>query len=438
MNRYGLAAAVTAGLAIGGGYLVSSAQYVPPNSSGNGRIVAQLSLTGEQLYTTTGTSSDIALSASASVFRYQGAGIATFTGFAASTAGRTVIGRNESSSNVTLPHNATSTAANRLSLPTSVDWTCLPGGSWTQMYVAGSTNRWLVFPGSACFSSTHPATSVACATGESQVYDTTLAVWQCRLNIGNDYRSTHQEYSHDFINTTTTDWLGTGTSGAGATAVGAGSTTTRPGIAVLQTGTTTTGLARWNGGSAIMFDLNSYSSLMFEIVGGWPILSTAGEEYADVIGFGDTVSAVNQVNGCFFLEDRLPVATAPGTGTVTAGSTNLQCRCCSGSTCTGYTMDGAITSQEGFTTVATPIAALTLPSTNIYRMRVVITGTTRAEFYVDSGSGLTKRCDINTNLPTASRIDHVFNIVKSAGTTSRDFDVDWAHLALDQTTARTP
>lgn len=241
----------------------------------------------------------------------------------------------------------------------------------------------------------------------------------------------------EFLSLGGSDWLSTSTTGSGASATGSVTTTTRPGIVDLQTGTTSTGLARWSSWSHFV-SFSSYSSALFEVVGGWPTLSTVSEEYASIIGFSSSNNALNPSNGCYFLEDRLPSSTAPDTGTITAGSTNLQCWCANGGTRTGYTMDGSIVSQGGFTTVATPIAALSLPSTNIYRMRVVVTPGVSAEFYVDSGAGLTKRCNITTNIPTTNQVSYVFNIIKSAGSTSRSLYVDWAHLALDMTATRSP
>lgn len=271
-----------------------------------------------------------------------------------------------------------------------------------------------------------------CARGERQEWDGTQ--WQCRAPA-NDVRSTHYERSHDFIVQSASDWLSAGQTGTGATTL-AQSSAYHPGIADLQTGTATNGNVHWNGASTTEtdFSLNAFTS--FDLIGGWPTLSTSTDEYASDIGFGNSVATINQTNGCFFREDRLPVGTAPGTGTITAGSTNLQCWCCASGTCTGYTMDGSIVSQGGFTTVATPIGATAIPNTNFYRMKLVVTGATEADFYVDSGVGLTKRCVITSNIPTGAVIDHMFNIVKSAGTNSRSFYVDYAGLAIDLLLAR--
>lgn len=57
-----------------------------------------------QAYTTTGTSTDVLLNSSTTVFQYIGAGDATITGFAGNAGGRLLIVRNESGHNLTLPN----------------------------------------------------------------------------------------------------------------------------------------------------------------------------------------------------------------------------------------------------------------------------------------------------------------------------------------------
>jgi len=59
-----------------------------------------------QAYSTTGTSTDVLLNSSTTVFQYIGAGDATITGFAGSAGGRLMIVRNESGHNLTLPNLA--------------------------------------------------------------------------------------------------------------------------------------------------------------------------------------------------------------------------------------------------------------------------------------------------------------------------------------------
>lgn len=57
-----------------------------------------------QAYSTTGTSTDVLLNSSTTVFQYIGTGDATITGFAGAAGGRLMIVRNESGHNLTLPN----------------------------------------------------------------------------------------------------------------------------------------------------------------------------------------------------------------------------------------------------------------------------------------------------------------------------------------------
>lgn len=68
--------------------------------------VGQIRYQTPQAYTTTGTSTDVLLNSSTTVFQYIGAGDATITGFAGTAGGRLMIVRNESGHNLTLPNLA--------------------------------------------------------------------------------------------------------------------------------------------------------------------------------------------------------------------------------------------------------------------------------------------------------------------------------------------
>lgn len=256
----------------------------------------------------------------------------------------------------------------------------------------------------------------------------------------NKYSGTHLEWSDDFMEgviatNTTLGGFATALASSGTFSTSSG-TTTRPGILDLGTSTSATARAGFlTNVAAIDFGSGSWTA---EATVGFPTLSTVGEEYSVLFGFADGIASANPTDGCYFLYDRLPVATAPGTGTITAGANQWQCWCASNSTRTGYTMDGAIVSDESFTTVNAPIAAVTLPDTNINRIKVVMTAATRAEFYVDSGGGFSKRCDINSNIPSgATRLTGgAFNLLKSAGTTARNAYLDQFRYAVDLATAR--
>jgi hypothetical protein len=275
------------------------------------------------------------------------------------------------------------------------------------------------------------------------VYDGTSSRWRLvgQSRMPNTYGGVHYEWNEDFIgsvtaNTTffTCNNTGTGSS-CGQTSTSAAFS--RPGWAEMATGTTTTGRAGIQTGFTIA-DFTSgawHEATSF----GFPTLSTVTDAYAATIGFTDAIT-INQVDGCWFQYDNQNVATAPGTGNANSATTDkLECWCAANSTRTGYIMDGTTVSDGSFTTVNTPVAALTYPSTNLMRGRIVMTGA-KAEFYIDSGSGFTKRCEITSNIPnaTARATGYNANIVKSAGTTSRILAVDQVHLAVDLNAVRSP
>jgi len=259
----------------------------------------------------------------------------------------------------------------------------------------------------------------------------------CVTQNDNNYGGTHFEWVDDWLMNSCS--LGTnGTCGSAYNAVFAGTgatvlstgTTGRPGILQLQVGTTTTGAAGFQTSpTAIDFGSGSWT---FEIVIGAEALSNVTDEYSLIAGFGDT-AGVNQVDGCYFLYDRGNVATSgPNTGNADV----WECWCAANSARTTFRMNGSDVSNESFTTVNQPVAAVSLPNTNIFHLKLVMTGTTRAEFFVNG----TKSCDINTNIPSgASRLTGVqVRATKSAGTTSRNVDIDWSRLAVDLTGARSP
>lgn len=227
------------------------------------------------------------------------------------------------------------------------------------------------------------------------------------------------------------NWLASA-NGTGLFTAGVG-TTTRPGIIEFGTSTSATGRSSI-GTNPALIDFNS-GSWTFEAVVGFPTLSVVAQEYAALIGFLDDVTSVNQVDGCYFLYDRAGTATDPGTGADGTGDT-WKCWCASNSTRTGYLMNGVAVSDESFTTVSQSVAALTLPSTNIYRLKIVMTGTTRAEFYVNG----TKSCNISTNIPSGSArlTGAAHTLIKSNGTTSRTMDLDFTRLAVTLNAARSP
>jgi hypothetical protein len=270
-------------------------------------------------------------------------------------------------------------------------------------------------------------------------------------NVGrNAYGGTHLEWADEFIingaNTATssTSWgiWGLTQAGTGQVAGNTVGTTTRPGILEHQVTSSATPSRTALLFSTVGIDFGS-GSWTWEWVGGWPTLSDTGaptDAYTTVIGFTDTANTTSYdvTDGCYFLYDTQNVAAG---GANSGKVQKLECACASNAVRTMYLMDGSTVSDESFTTVDATVAALTLPSTNIYHLKVVMTGTTRAEFFVDSGGGLTKRCDINTHIPSGStRLTGAgVALQKTTGTTnSRTVNSDWARVAVDLTSARSP
>lgn len=287
--------------------------------------------------------------------------------------------------------------------------------------------------------------TVTCTNGQAVTSVASTGAGTCGNTAPNSYGVTHLDINDEYFYSSCANasacgsWTST-TSGTGAVIAGTGANAgARPGVLEFRSGTTTTGLVLLQSRQDA-FDFGSYTTITEELTGGVPVLSTAVEEFSVIVGFGDA-NTIDQVDGCYFLYDRGNIAAAPTTGA--GNTTNLNdwsCVCASNSVRTEYVMDGAVVSDESFTTVSTPIAVVTWPSTNVFSLKLVMTAATRAEFYVDSGSGYTKRCDINTHIPSGAARFTGFEVqmLKSAGTTLRSFDIDRTRLALDWTTARSP
>jgi len=270
-----------------------------------------------------------------------------------------------------------------------------------------------------------------CEVGERLGWDG--SAWACRQPL-NDYRSKRVEWNAEFLgggSNIDTGPLALATGGAGAGTAITSTFTGRPGVVEMVAGSTTTGLSQYLTGNAAI-NFGDYTATTVEWTGGVPILSTAIEEYSVAIGFFD--SGVDMADGCYFLYDRGNVAS---TGPNTGNAEKLSCWCASNSTRTKYLMDGSTVSDGTFTTVNAPVAAIpNVAGANIMTLRIVVTGSTRAEFYYNG----TKSCEITSNIPTgSSRVSGAgFRITKSAGTTSRSLYVDRFRLAFDLTTARSP
>lgn len=200
----------------------------------------------------------------------------------------------------------------------------------------------------------------------------------------------------------------TGT-GAGAGVVAAPSAN-RPGITVLQTGSTATGRTSYYTNAG----LNT-----FELGGGAatlatdlfvPNLSTSGERFAFLFGFYDATT-MNQTDGIYFLYDEGGVSTG------SAASANWQCVTVSNS-------------NRTFTTTSTAVS-----STGFQRLSIEVSAAGTSVVFKIGGTTVATH---TTNIPTgnARLVTFGYQLIKSIGTSVRTVRVDWTYGKINFTTSR--
>lgn len=227
-------------------------------------------------------------------------------------------------------------------------------------------------------------------------------------------RSAHwlEEFSNTGVTQAYTTAAGAGTGATQAFVPVLDGSTWRPTVVQMQTGTTTTG--RWCLNSSVTgFTLGSdqqqaFASLMI------PALSTVGDEYSVSVGFIDTISGADQVDGVYFQYDR-----------ATSSSNKWRIATAINSSRSKQTLDGTNGTVDTAATAG-----------NWINLRIACTST-RCDFYtatpagawVAAGSACTAAsgCTLNSvTLPSSST--RVFGagvcIVKSAGTTNTLLDLD--------------
>ncbi len=219
--------------------------------------------------------------------------------------------------------------------------------------------------------------------------------------------SLHSFLFSDFISDSAAGEIGWNTTNSGAGSVptvgGYADVFNRAyGAATLPTGTTVTGRSCLSSGVAALG--TAYGSLTQEWRFLIPTLSTGVEEYAAVVGFGDTVGAGHQqTNGIYFRYDR----------TV---STNW----------IAETAAGAVRTS---TATSTAVVAATWM---YLRIQVNAAGTS-VTYYINNVLVAT----VTTNIPGfIQQFGPLFKIVKSVGTTSRTIVTDYMMLKIDLTSTR--
>lgn len=388
-----------------------------------------------QTVSTSGTINNQTLNAGVTVLAFTGTS-PVLTGLTGGTAGRVVRVYSTTSTISLSNESGLSTTTNRFLNPGSLNWNTAAKAVFTLTY--DSTNaRWLIdrsqiFPGI-----TIEGNSSIGATA------TDLTTFSNGPTGINSYSGTTLEWNDEWLNpfssVTTTSQIGSiytvqfsGTSSdLSNPAVNSGG---RPGIIRLTTGTTSTGSSSIiTGDSVVAFVEGKWT---YEATVGFPTLSDATNGYIALVGFIDSNVAA-QGDGCYFAYDERNNMRTPVNPT---NANKLSCYCSSSAADTAFIMNGVAVSSGSFTTVDTTLTALTYPpsGTMFRRLRVVMTGTSLAEFFVDG----VKSCQINTNIPstgTARTGAGVF-IRKggTAGTASRSIDVDQTRLTVVLNSARTP
>ena len=184
----------------------------------------------------------------------------------------------------------------------------------------------------------------------------------------------------------------------------------RPGWARATTGASATGRAALVTDQNILFFSGgpTYVETSLNVT----TLSTSAERYQLLIGFADTNSAANQVDGAYILYDEGGVSTG------SAASANWQC----------------VTSNNSTRTFTTSGVAVTAATITTLRVEVNDAGTS-VGFFADETSLCTAH---TTNIPTTNaRATGILGlIIKSVGTTARTVDYDYVEWRQDFLAAR--
>lgn len=219
-------------------------------------------------------------------------------------------------------------------------------------------------------------------------------IYEDFLNITTSETGEIGSHGFSFVNTGTGAQISMGTIGP-----------TRPGAASVYTGTTTTGSSVITNG-AFWSASGGETTVTFSI--RFPNLSTASEEFIGRVGLHDGTTG-DATDGVYFEYDRL----------------------------TGGDFWRVATANNSTRTKIT--STIAIAGNTWYRLKIVINAAgTEARYYVDdvevSGGGY----PITTNIPiTAARSTALsFNIIKSAGTTTRALECDYIEYSQVLTTTR--
>lgn len=237
------------------------------------------------------------------------------------------------------------------------------------------------------------------------------------LTIINEMYHNFFVYKNDFINTVTTSSPGNDVqatnSGTGAvTSTVATDNASRPGLVRSTTGTTATGrTAVATGGSVVRLGGGAW---VYEQSFNITTTSTVTERFQLAIGFIDTYTAANQVDGVYFLYDEGGVST----GSTATGNWQTVTVSNSSRTFGQNAQNSTAVVQGTWTTLRIEINAAGTEA--VFKVNGTIIGTHTST--IPSGAG--RECGFG------------WLHIKSIGTTARTLDVDYISAICSLTTAR--
>lgn len=303
----------------------------------------------------------------------------------------------------------------------------------------GSGLTWCA--GAACTNAgsglTYSSGALIVNAGSGLAYDTGTI----RSNV-NAYNQNYYVYRNEWdirtcVNTSILGIWEATSNGTGATPCTANSAGVagRPGIEDVNMGSASNSRAAWST-SQSGYVFNSGDTYTMDVVVGVENTSSSTDGYATWWGFGDTVTAVNQTNACMFLYDERQAASAPTTGSRSpAGTQALNCYCSAAGVRTEYPIDGSTVSDASFTTVAYTVGAVTWSSnTNVMHLKVVVTGTSEADFYING----TLSCKITSHIPTGGTGAIMAGLRSVSSNIDRLWDIDYSELSWVLGSTRSP
>lgn len=258
---------------------------------------------------------------------------------------------------------------------------------------------------------TIPFTDVSGSNANGKVTVEDIA-WEERKKLPNKGFNFYTDFIQETSTTAIDNGLAETNSGTGAaTAQQALNGTNRPGLARSTTGTTATGRAALSTGvTAIAFNGGSW---FFESAVKVTTLSTVTERFQLLVGFRDTLSAANQVDGVYFLYDEGGVST--------------------GSTAAGYWQTATVSNSNR--TFNTSLTQTTVNAGTWVRLGIEVNAAgTSVTFYIDGTAVATHTTNIPTGISRALGFGSL--IIKSIGTTARTVDFDYMNVVADWTTPR--